>query len=198
VVAIRSLGVLAAWLVGCGGATATTTGRDGSADATASLVSGPGDASAELSPSGDVAKLPTVAQSCDAGFFVELHDEAGVRTFTSGCTDSGLSAPTLVGRGVCGEDCLCTELKACSGSAVLTIWTGCQSCTTASCSVIVAYTGEDGGLTIGSGWLQFAAFPADAGSLAGTFSGFFSVRDDAGSTSPGDPASASFCVLYEP
>ncbi|MGH7439512.1 MAG: hypothetical protein ACRENE_27805 [Polyangiaceae bacterium] len=156
----RAPAVLAVTLVSCGSqivSTARSMDGGGAADATTPSQIGPdgSDVAIEAPPSEDVTQ-PPVPAACDGGFFVEVHDDAGVQTFGSGCSDSGPDVPTIMFNHLCGEDCLCTFLTACNGSGSLVMSTVCGTCIRAECSVHVTYVAADGGQVQGNGALQFS------------------------------------------
>ena len=133
--------------------------------------------------------------TCDGGYFVRIADDAG-RTWlaSSGCADAGPEVPTLSGPDVCGEDCSCTAVVACSGSSVLRLSTICGPCRVASCRVFATYIAEDGGEIQGNGYLQIAGFPEAGSTIEGTFTGEFVLPLDGGV----DPVSGSFCARFVP
>jgi hypothetical protein len=182
--------IVAATRVACGGTTARSTAFDAAADRTSESAAV--DVAVDAGQiADDGASVPPVPPfTCDAGYFVEIDDDAGLRwLISSGCSDAGPSVPTL-GPLPSGEDCPNFGVTACGGGAVLTLATGCGPCTPRGCPVHASYIAEDGGQIQGNGSIRFAGFPEAGAILAATFSGYLALEAGAALVS------GRLCVHY--
>ncbi len=148
---------------------------------------------------------PSAAGFCDAGFFVEVSDEAGTTRLTESCVDSGPPVPTIASY-MPGEDCVGKELRACQALASVRLFTGCNECFSGSCSMNATYADGDGGLygipgdggfglQWGSAAVNLSARPTEGGIVGGTFiTTFTGIADDAGVVHHKTFA-GRFCVL---
>jgi hypothetical protein len=93
----------------------------------------------------------------DAGFLIELRDDAGTRVFTHGCGDAGPDLPTAFRR-ECGEDDFgvdCLELHGCEGRAAIALYASREPVGPGPWAWMVermVLDDGDGGTTSPSGW----------------------------------------------
>ena len=134
------------------------------------------------------AGLPDVGPPvlCDAGdYFIVAGDDAGSQVLR-GCA---LDRVRFLGRTICGEDYVCSDLHGCSDASVLDLrlqpYGGVASIGTYG-TLIGSWT--TGGSTQGThGWVRIKTLPPDGG---GTVSGDYAVTLAEGGTLNG-----SFCVV---
>jgi hypothetical protein len=187
-----------------GGEDASASG-DGAATHTldAAAEAGPADAAHDVRPAHDGAPVDAAHDggpdarapaSCDGGYFV-VANVAG-RPFSQvlrgGCGRA--SVPTLSGA-LCGEDCQCSDLAACSDAAALDLTFAaapgvCEVVQEAGIYNVDRASWTSGGTTevTANGWIEFSTF--DPGSRQGKYALTFGAADGG----DGDLVAGTFCV----
>lgn len=181
--------------VGCGGrahvegpwadaATASTMEGGFVVDGGAALVEPDASTAAGLDASPDVG-APIV---CDAGFFIELTDDAGTWRASDNCMDGG---PPELHVGLCAEDYACASIGGCGDNRFVTVVTSSEV-GVGFWAGEVLYGDDDGGSYSVNASVRVTSFPPVGGTVAGDYVG------EAAGAAGGRPPHGTFCVVRVP
>jgi hypothetical protein len=140
---------------------------------------------------------------CDGGYFIEVTDDAGTRSFRSSCVGSDAAIQTTCK--FCAEDYFSAILEACSGASGIVVEVADpQICVAGGSSkrAFVSYDDGDGGIISGLGGVTFAREPtwfrgclaSNGGPTVGEFGAYVGGADAAAGAAGMKAVSGRFCL----